>query len=70
MSMSKTASAAMMFLLLSLLLSGCGRKGPLYMQATPVKPAPFASAPLEQKPVSPDLSIQSQPAQTQTEPQK
>jgi len=69
MPMSKTAAAAMM-LLLALLLSGCGRKGPLYMQQAPVKPVPAANTPTEQKPISPDLSIQSQPVPTQTDSQK
>jgi predicted small lipoprotein YifL len=66
MTLSKTAAAAM--LLLALSISGCGRKGPLYMQQAPVKPA---SAPIEQKtPVKSDLPIQSQPVPTQTEYQK
>ena len=70
MSITKTASAAMMLLLAAFMLTGCGRKGPLYMQQAPAKPAPATIEPTEQKPVSPDLSIQSQPVQTNTESQK
>jgi predicted small lipoprotein YifL len=68
MSMSKITATAM--LLLAVLLSACGRKGPLYMQQAPVQPAPASNLPIEQKPVSPNLPVQSQPVPTQTEDQK
>ncbi len=68
MALSKSAAASM--LLLALLTSGCGRKGPLYMQQAPVKPAAATTAPIEQISVKPDLLIQSQPVPTQTESQK
>ncbi len=69
----KTTTAVM--LLLMLLLSACGRKGPLYMQQAPVKPAPATEMRIEQKPASanltvPNLAVQSQPVPTQTEAQK
>lgn len=70
MSITKTASAATMLLLAAFMLTACGRKGPLYMQQAPAKPAPAAIAPTELKPGSPELSIQSQPVPTQTESQK
>jgi predicted small lipoprotein YifL len=66
MSMSKTATAASL-LLLALLVSGCGRKGPLFM---PVKPAPAGSVLPVPKPADPDPSIQSSPLPTQSESQK
>ena len=62
MTLSKTAAAAM--LLLALLTSGCGRKGPLYMSV------PAASAPAVQQQTNTDLPVQSQAVPTQTESQK
>lgn len=39
----KTA-IAVTIMLSALLLQGCGRKGPLFIQQAPVKPAPVAPA--------------------------
>lgn len=64
----KTTTAVM--LLLVLLLSACGRKGPLYMQQAPVQPAPATELRIEQKPASANLPVQSQPVPTQTEDPK
>ena len=68
MTLSKTAAIAAKILLVTLLLQGCGRKGPLFMQQDPAKPLPIA--PAEQKSLNGATPIQSQPAQTQTESQK
>jgi predicted small lipoprotein YifL len=65
--MSKPANAVML-LLIALLLPGCGRKGPLYIQQEPVKPTPVVNTPTEQKSTNPNLPIQSQPVPTQTQP--
>lgn len=68
MPLFKTTAAAI--LLLALLLTACGRKGPLYMQQAPVQPAPASELRIEQKPLNPNLPVQSQPVPTQTEAQK
>jgi len=61
-----------MLLVLVLLLQGCGRKGPLYMQQVPPKPAPAAKpqAVQNQTQTLPNLPVQSAPAQSQPESQK
>jgi predicted small lipoprotein YifL len=66
--MSKTAATAAAILLIASLLQACGRKGPLYIQQAPAKPA--VAAPEEQKPATAVPSTQSQPVQPKTESQK
>jgi len=70
MPMIKVATLALKVLLIAWLLQGCGRKGPLFMQQAPVKPATMTVAPAEKTPQEPVLSAHSQPVQTQTESQK
>jgi predicted small lipoprotein YifL len=62
MFITKTIIAASILLLL-LPLNGCGRKGALYMQPVPVKPATAVQAQPEQEPakVIPEPSLQSEP---------
>lgn len=67
MTLSKTAAIAAKILLITSLLQGCGRKGPLFMQQDPAKPVPVI--PAEQKSLNGNTPIQSQPVQTQTESQ-
>ena len=55
MFISKTATAATL-LLLALLLQGCGRKGPLYIQQEPAKPVPAAKTH-----PAPNQTMQNQP---------
>ena len=59
MLMSRTAHVGI-FLLLILLLQGCGRKGPLFMEPVPAKPVPVAQPQAEQTP----------PTENQTESKK
>lgn len=70
MPLIKTATLALKVLLIIWLLQGCGRKGPLFMQADPAKSAPAIAAPAEKKAIDTALPVQSQPSQTQTESQK
>ena len=59
MLMSRTTRVGI-FLLLTMLLYGCGRKGPLFMQPVPAKPVPVAQPQAEQTP----------PTENQTESKK
>jgi len=68
MSISKTARIAVGILLIPSLLQACGRKGPLYIQQAPAKPA--VAAPAEQKPAIVVPPAQSEPVQPKTESQK
>ena len=70
MTLSKTATIAAKIVLVSALLQGCGRKGPLFMQQEPAKSVPVAIDPAEHKFPDGVKPIQSQPVQTQTESQK
>jgi len=67
MPLSKTVATAAAILLIASLLQACGRKGPLYIQQKPAKPA--VAAPAEQKPATVPPA-QSQPVQPKTESQK
>lgn len=69
MPLYKLAAMALKLLLLSWLLSGCGRKGPLFIQQEPGKPVPVTAVPAEEKPLDTISPIHSQPAQTQTQTQ-
>lgn len=67
MPLIKTAALALKILLLAWLLSGCGRKGPLFMQQEPVVPGSVTTIPAERQTLETIIPAQSQPAQTQTE---
>jgi predicted small lipoprotein YifL len=56
---ARNISAAVIMLLLPLLLQGCGRKGPLYLQKKPAAPVQVQQAP---QPLQP-AGEQTQPAQ-------